>query len=326
MRPTAGVGLRGAVAEASVHQASPFGCVQRTTPPGTGSRVASSAIHWTNSSASVSRAYTSSIAAWTGGRRHGALPQTWWTRRVSLLDKAWHWRHTMGGVGIIIVDPVHTILERLSVRYLDSARAVGAAQVEPVLGHPVELSPAFFHPYKGNWFPDLDPQMSGLIPEFDRAAPFVGVGWVVHGVDEGDLLHEGATRADLPERGRELCRRLLDGEPRLCLCGGGRWAAATTTSTGSEFHLAALLAFNEENWPDRIPEPRPPGPPTALWDRARRAANLVDAADVRRTLAEGARRYSPAGRRALEIGVLNLLALRVADRQTDRVQGRDRTR
>src|SRR5262245_3547346 len=137
----------------------------------------------------------------------------------------------MGGAGIIVVDPIDTILERVSVRYLDAAQAAGAAEIESFLGRSVELAPAFFHPYNGNFFPDLDPQISELVPEFTRWAPFVGLGWIVHGLGEAVLLHEDATRSELPERGRELCRRLLSCEPRLCLCGGGRWAGPTISST-----------------------------------------------------------------------------------------------
>lgn len=238
-----------------------------------------------------------------------------WTHGVSVLDKTWYWKHTMGGVGIIIVDPVDTILERLSVRYLDTARAVGAAEIESFVGRPVELSPAFFHPYQGNWFPDLDPEISDLVPEFDRSAPFAGVGWVLHGVDEQGLIHEDASRTELPERGRALCRRLPGREPRLCLCGGGRWANATT-STDSEYQLGALLAYSADDFANWVPDTTQPAPPTTLWDRARRAADRAGAAAVRTALAEAHRHYGPAGRRLLGIAVLNLLALRVADQQT----------
>jgi hypothetical protein len=180
------------------------------------------------------------------------------------------------------------------------------------------MVPAFFHPYKGNWFPDEDPTISELTPEFDRSAPFTGVGWTVLDLDETGLLHEDARLDVLPERGRALCRRLLGCRPRLCLGGGGRWARASVSSTDSEHQLAALLADSDVDWTAWIVNTAPSEPQTALWDQARAAANRGDAVRLRETLAEAHRRYGPAGRRMLDSGVLNVLALRVAERQSSR--------
>ena len=47
---------------------------------------------------------------------------TWELRPVSVLDTTWSSRSTWGDVGVILVDPVETILQRLSVLYLDEAR------------------------------------------------------------------------------------------------------------------------------------------------------------------------------------------------------------
>jgi hypothetical protein len=147
------------------------------------------------------------------------------------------------------------------------------------------LVPAFFHPCKGNWFPDEDPTIDELVPAFDRSAPLTGIGWTVLGLDETGLFHEDERLDVLPERGRALCRSLLDCRPRLCLGGGGRWARATVTSTDSEHHLAALLADNDVDWTAWLVNTAPSEPPTALWDQARAAANRGDAVHLRETLA-----------------------------------------
>jgi len=162
--------------------------------------------------------------------------------RVSVLDKTWQWESSYHGVGVILMDPVDTILLRLSVPYLDAARAVAAEEFEAFLGHRAELVPVFFHPWKNNWLPDLDPSISEMVPGFDRLAPFTGVGWLAQGVHEVGLIDSWESANILPERGRSLCVRLLERAPRLRLCGGGRWSWPANASTDSETQLTALLA------------------------------------------------------------------------------------
>jgi hypothetical protein len=238
--------------------------------------------------------------------------------RVSVLDKTWEWRSasSWGGVGVTLVDPVETILRRLSVPYLEAARAVAVEELEAFLGHRIELVPVFFHPWKSNWLPDLDPSISELVPGFDRSAPFTGVGWLAQGVDEEGLIVSRESANILPDRGRSLCVRLLERTPRLSLCGGVRWAWPANASTDCETQLAVLLAENDVDWTDWIIDAEPAGIATTVWDRARRAAHRGDAGAVRAQLAAAWRHYSPAGCRMLSAGVLNFLARRL-EQQAD---------
>jgi hypothetical protein len=171
---------------------------------------------------------------------------------VSVLDKTWEWILSYGGVGVTLVDPVETILQRLSVPYLAAARAMAAEELQAILRRRAELVPVFFHPWKNNWFPDLDPSISELVPGFDRSAPFTGVGWLAQGVDEEGLIVSRESPYILPDRGHALCVRLLERTPRLSLCGGGRWSWPANASTDSETQLAALLADNDVDFTDWI--------------------------------------------------------------------------
>jgi hypothetical protein len=99
---------------------------------------------------------------------------------VSVLDQTWEWESSHGGVGVTLVDPVETILQP----YLDAARAVAAEEFEASLGRRADLVPCFFHMWKNNWLPDLDPSISEMVPGFDRSGPFAGVGWLAQGVHE----------------------------------------------------------------------------------------------------------------------------------------------
>lgn len=96
-----------------------------------------------------------------------------WTVIVSMLDRAWRWRHRFGGFGVIVVDDVDTILQRLSVAYLDEAVAVASTELEGHLGRPVQLQPAFFHPAKDNWLPDATPRSTSRCPAMTGGVPSV---------------------------------------------------------------------------------------------------------------------------------------------------------
>jgi hypothetical protein len=249
---------------------------------------------------------------------------------MSVIDASWSWAHSYGGVGVILTDPVETILVHLSVDYLDEARAVGAVELEAALGRRVELEPVTFHAADNNWFPDLDPETRELLPDFDRWSPLGGVGWLAKGVHEAELL----ARTDmLPERSRALCGALIRGEPSLSLCGGGRYGRATPVAAvpgpvgseqqpavpapaGSEQQLAALLHDTDVDGSSWVPVPRPgeerPPEPEALWERARDAADRGEADTLLHLLSDARPRYSPAGWRLLRSGTLHLLALRAA--------------
>jgi hypothetical protein len=237
---------------------------------------------------------------------------------MSVIDASWSWAHTYGGVGVILTDSVETILLNLSIDYLDTARAIAAAELEATLGRPVELDPVTFHAADNNWFPDLDPETRELLPGFDRWSPVGGVGWLAKGVHEAELL----TRADmLPERSRPLCLTLIQGEPSLSLCGGGRYGRATPVPAvpgpvGSEQQLAALLHDTDADGSSWVPVPTasemPPPGPQGLWERARAAADRGEADMLLHLLSDARQRYSPAGWRLLRSGTLHLLALRAA--------------
>jgi hypothetical protein len=237
---------------------------------------------------------------------------------MSVIDASWSWAHTYGGVGVILTDPVETILLHLSVDYLDKARAVAAVELEAALGRGVELEPVTFHAADNNWFPDLDSETRKLLPGFDRWSPLGGVGWLAKDVHEAELL----ARADmLPERSRALCVALIRGEPSLSLCGGGRYGRATPVPAvpgpaGSEQQLAALLHDTDVDGSSWVPVPTPgeerPAEPRALWERARAAADQGEADTLLHLLSDARQRYSPAGWRLLRSGTLHLLALRAA--------------
>lgn len=222
---------------------------------------------------------------------------------------------------MILADPVDTILRRLSVAYLDEAASVAKAELEGFLGQTVDLEPVFFHPAKNNWFPDLGPTISDQVLYYDRWGPFGGVGWLAHGVEETALLHSDDPEI-LPKKGRTLCLRLLDSTPRLSLGGGGRWSSGTTAPMDSETQLAAFLADNETfptAW--NLESYSIVGPPETPWQRAREAANRTDASELLSAMADAHHRYSQAGHRALNAGVLNLLARRLAGQQAESAHG-----
>jgi hypothetical protein len=237
---------------------------------------------------------------------------------MSVIDASWSWAHTYGGVGVILTDSVETILLHLSVDYLDTARHAAAVELEASLGRRVQLEPVTFHAADNNWFPDLDPETRELLPDFDRWSPLGGVGWLAKGVHEAELL----ARANvLPERSRELCLALIEGEPSLSLCGGGRYGRATPVPAvpgpvGSEQQLAALLHDTDADGSSWVPVPAageaPRPEPEALWERARAAADRGEADTLLHLLSDARQRYSPPGWRLLRSGTLHLLALRAA--------------
>lgn len=216
---------------------------------------------------------------------------------------------------MIVVDDVDTILQRLSVAYLDEAAAVATAQLEDFFGRPVELAPVFFHPAKNNWLPDLDPTIHEHVPYYDRWGPFGGLGWLAQDIDETALLH-GDEPHLVPDSGRSLCLKLLRATPKLSLCGRGRWSTANGI-TDTETQLAAFLADNEHDWTSWILDSHSVNlPADTPWQRAQEAANQGDAVALRDALAEAHTRYTSTGHRALTAGVLNVLAKRLADQQT----------
>ena len=241
---------------------------------------------------------------------------------MSVIDAAWNWAHTYGGVGAILTDSTETILRNLSVAYLDRAREQAAKAFEATLGRTVELEPVTFFSADNNWFPDINPETRELLPDYDRWSPFAGVGWLAKGVHEAELLTRGES---LPDRGRSLCLALIRGEPSLSLCGGGRFGRPTPVPAvpgppGAAHQIAALLHDTDadgSNWvpvggrPEHPLGP-PPAEPSTLWERARAAADRGQADALLHLLADARQRYSPPGWRMLRSGTLHLLALRQA--------------
>jgi hypothetical protein len=236
-----------------------------------------------------------------------------------VIDASWSWAHTYGGVGVILTDPVETILLHLSVEYLDAARSHASAEFEAALDRPVTLEPVTFHAADNNWFPDLDPETRELLSDFDRWSPFGGVGWLANGVHEAELLTRGEA---LPARGRSLCLALIQSEPSLSLCGGGRFGRASAVPAvpgpvGSEHQLASLLHDTDADGSNWVPVGSPaeapaPADPSTLWERARAAADRGEADTLLHLLSDARQRYSAPGWRLLRSGTLHLLALRHA--------------
>jgi hypothetical protein len=240
---------------------------------------------------------------------------------MSVIDASWTWAHTYGGVGAILTDSTETVLQHLSVDYLERARARAAESFEETLGRPVELEPVEFHSADNNWFPDINPETRELLPDFDRWAPFAGVGWLANGVHEAELLTRGEA---LPDRGRSLCLALIRGDPSMSLCGGGRFGRPTPVPAvpgppGASHQLAALLHDTDADgsnwvpvggWPERASAATAES--SSPWERARAAADRGEADTLLHLLADARQRYSPAGWRVLRSGTLHLLALRQA--------------
>lgn len=232
---------------------------------------------------------------------------------MSAIDARWTWRHDWNGVGVILADSTETILRRLSAAYLEEARSAALVVLRDVSGAPVELAPVWFDGAKNNWFPDLDPRTSHLLPSFDRWEPFGGCGWLARGVEESALLDRGET---LPPQGFEACRRLIEATPSLALCGGGRWVRveavpAVDGPLPDEHVLVAMLDVITGDG-TFAPVGRVDDSASApLWRRAQAAAVRGDADALRRLLSDAAQLYSPMGSRIVRGALLDLLAARV---------------